>query len=489
MFRDFNHKLIFKIIGGLLLFKGLFLLSAIIVAIVYDEHVISHFLITSGLALLIGAVFFRIGKDASPAIGRREGSVIVCSIWLFFTLIGLLPYWLSGSIPDFSNAFFESMSGFTATGATILNNIEELPKSILFWRSMSQWIGGIGIVVISLAVLPIFGFSSVQLFNEEMSGPTKDKIHPKMSGTAKRLLSIYLLLTVTEMILLVIAGMGWYDAINHSFTTIATGGFSTKQASIGYWDSPMIQYIIIFFMFFSGVNFSLFYFLYKGKFSKVFGNQEFRFFVGFALTMALLTGISMVDFSVAESFPHIEEMVRNSLFVVVSIMTTTGYGTVDYTLYSPVIWIVLIVVMLAGGSAGSTSGGMKQIRVLLLIKYAYYEFKRIIHPNAIFPVKYNNMVLRDEVITRVLAFILVYMILIVVGAIILAFSGMSFIDSLSGMIACISNIGPALGSIGPADSYSHIPVFSKWFLSFVMLVGRLEVFTVIVIFTPVFWKR
>jgi trk system potassium uptake protein len=488
MFRDFNHKLIFRIIGGLLLFEGVFLLSAIIVALIYNEHVISHFLITSGIAIFFGLFFFITGKNASPTIGKREGSVIVTSIWIWFSIIGLLPYWLSGSIPNFTDAFFETMSGFTTTGASILNDIESLPFSMLYWRSLTQWIGGLGIIVISIALLPIFGFSSVQLFSAEATGPTKDKIHPKMSETAKRLLAIYVIMTISEVLLLVIAGMGWFDAVNHSFTTMATGGFSTKQASIGYWSSPAIQYIITFFMFFAGVNFTLFYFLVKGKFLRIKENEELRFFVILTFILTGLMAFSIVDFSIPVSFGQLEKVFRDSLFTVISMITTTGYITIDYMQFKPVVWLLLLIAMLTGASAGSTAGGMKMIRVLLVVKYAYYEFKRIIHPNAFFPVRYNQHVVRDEVITRVLAFIMLYIMIIVMGAIVLSFTGMGFLESISGMVTCISDVGPGLGSIGPAFSFSEIPTFSKWFLSFVMLIGRLEVFTVLIIFTPIFWK-
>lgn len=489
MFRDFNHKLIFRIVGGLLLFEGVFLLTAIIVASFYNENVISHFVITSAIAVTLGLLFYFIGKNASPVIGKREGSIIVTSIWLVFSFIGLIPYWLSGSIPSFTDAFFETMSGFTTTGASILNDIEVLPKSMLYWRSLTQWIGGLGIIVISIALLPIFGFSTVQLFSAEATGPTKDKIHPKMSETAKRLLAIYIILTIAETLLLILAGMGWFDAINHSFTTMATGGFSTKQLSVGYWSSPAIQYIIILFMFFAGVNFTMFYFMVKGKFNKIKENEELRFFGIMIIVFTILIGASMFESSHIQSFAGLEKVFRDSLFTVVSIITTTGYVTVDYMLFRPVVWMLILIIMLTGASAGSTAGGMKLVRVLLVVKYAYYEFKRIIHPNAVFPVKLNSLIVRDEIITRVLAFILLYVLLIIIGSIILAFSGMGFIESLSGMITCISDVGPGLGSIGPATNFASIPVFSKWFLSFVMLIGRLEVFTVLIIFTPIFWKK
>lgn len=471
------------------MFEGVFLLSAVLVAKIYKEEIISYFWITSAIAVSLGLLFYFIGRHASPMIGKREGSIIVTSIWLVFSFIGLLPYWLSGSIPSFTDAFFETMSGFTTTGASILNNIESLPNSLLYWRSLTQWIGGLGIIVISIALLPIFGFSTVQLFSAEATGPTKDKIHPKMSETAKRLLAIYIVLTVIETLLLVIAGMGWFDAVNHSFTTMATGGFSTKQANIGYWTSPAIQYIIIFFMFIAGVNFSLFYFMIKGKVNKIKENEELRFFFIITLVSTFLVGISIVDLSNIQSLQSLEVIFRESLFNVVSLMTTTGFVTIDYMLFKPVVWIILLIVMLIGASAGSTAGGMKLVRVLLAVKYAYYEFKRIIHPNAVFPVKYNGLIVRDEIITRVLAFIMLYIVLIIIGTIVLAFSGMGFMESISGMITCISDVGPGLGSIGPVTNFASIPDFSKWFLSFVMLIGRLEVFTVLIIFTPIFWKK
>lgn len=489
MFRDFNYRLIFRIMGGLLLFKSVILLTNIVIALYFDEHVVIHFLITSAISLVLGMFFFIFGRNASPVIGKREGSVIVTGIWIVFSFIGFLPFWLSGSIASFTDAFFETMSGFTTTGASILNDIESLPKSMLYWRSLIQWIGGLGIIVISIALLPIFGFTSVQLFSAEATGPTKDKIHPKISETAKRLLAIYIGLTFLEMLLLTLAGMGWFDALNHSFTTMATGGFSTKQASVGYWDTPLIQYIIILFMFFAGVNFVLFYFILRGKFSRLKDNEEFRVLVIVTIIFTVLFIISMFPEMRSYSFYEIEKVFRDSLFTVVSIMSTTGFGTFDYMQLNPAAWILILVLMIIGASAGSTAGGMKLVRVILTFKYAYYEFKRIIHPNAVFPVKYNRNLVFEEVINRVLSFIMLYFIIIFIGSIILAFSGMGFMESISGMITCLSDVGPGLGTIGPAGNFAHIPDFSKWFLSFIMLVGRLELFTVLVIFTPIFWKR
>jgi trk system potassium uptake protein TrkH len=489
MYRDFNHRFILRITGALLLFESAFLLSAILVSWYYGEEQWNTFLLSAGISAVAGSVAIVLGRNATPVIGRREGSVIVTSIWLVFSVVGMLPYLISGSISSVTDAFFETMSGFTTTGASILNNIESHPYSILYWRSLTQWIGGLGIIVISMALLPIFGFSSVQLFSAEATGPTKDKIHPKMSETAKRLLAIYIVLTIAEFLLLKVAGMGWFDAMNHAFTTMATGGFSTKQLSAGYWDSPFIHYILILFMFLAGVNFTLFYFFIKRNFVKVFTNQEMKFYVLMVLVFTVLIGSTVIVPDTFSSFHGVEKMVRNSLFTVVSLITTTGYGSIDYMLLSPLAWVLVLIIMLVGASAGSTAGGMKLVRVLLVVKYAYYEFKRIIHPNAVFPVRYNGSIVRDDVITKVLAFILIYIIVIIIGTVVLAISGMGFLESLGGMITCISDVGPGLGSIGPAYSFSEIPAFSKWFLSLVMLVGRLELFTVLVIFTPVFWKK
>ncbi len=489
MYKEFNYRLILKIIGSLVILEGFFMLITTFVALYYGESEWQYFVYSAIAALIFGFGASLVGRNADPNVGKREGSIIVTGTWLFFSLFGMLPFWLSGSIPNITDAFFETMSGFTTTGASILNNIESLPLSILFWRSLTQWIGGLGIIVISMALLPIFGFSSVQLFSAEATGPTKDKIHPKMSETAKRLLVVYIALTLTQAALLTFAGMSIFDAINHAFTTMATGGFSTKQASVGHWQSPLIQYIIIFFMLAAGINFSLFYFGIKAKFKKVFLNEELRFYLIVILLFTVIITWAMFDIEKVNSLAAFEQLFRDGLFTVVSIITTTGYATADYMLWKPVTWILILLLMLIGGSAGSTAGGIKSVRVLLMIKYSYFEFKRIIHPNAVVPLRYNNIIVKDNIITRVLAFCLLYMLLVGMGAVVLALSGMGFNESLSGVITCLSDVGPGLGSIGPAYSFSHIPTFSKWFLSIIMLIGRLELFTVLLLFTPIFWKR
>lgn len=490
MGHDFNWKLIFKLLGSLLLVESVFMASALAVAFYYNEpHITAVMGISSGICVFTGLAVFLTGRNANPELGKREGSVIVASAWLLFSVFGMIPYILSGSIPNITNAFFETMSGFTTTGASILNNIEELPYGILYWRSLTHWIGGLGIIVISIAILPIFGYSGMQIFSAEATGPTKDKIHPKLSETAKILLYIYIALTLTETVLLRTAGMNWFDALCHSFGTIATGGFSTKQASIAHFNSPAIEYIIIFFMIFSGINFSLYYFLVKLKTDKVIRNEEFRTYMVLIAVFTVLLTLSNMDFSSVESLSDVEQSFRKGLFVTTATITTTGYTTVDYATWPVFGWFLVVILMFIGSSAGSTAGGMKIVRVLLVFKHSYLEFKRLIHPNAVFPVQYNRQVVPENIITRVLAFIILYFILMIAGSAVLSLNNMSFMDSLTGMITCLSNVGPALGSIGPAENFAHLPDFSKWFLSFTMMVGRLEIFTVLLVFTPTFWKK
>lgn len=485
---SFNYKLIFKLHGSFLLVESFFLLISCFVALFYQEKEVYDFLVAFGVAFLVGTAGVFLGRNAPTTMGMREGSVIVTFTWILFSFVGVIPYWMSGNIPDFANAFFETISGFTTTGASILIDVEVQPYSILFWRSLTHWIGGLGIIVITMAILPIFGFTGVQIYSAEVTGPNKQKLHPKISGTAKRLLGIYIALTLLEILLLYFAGMSFFDAVCNSFSTVSTGGFSTKNASIGYWNSPTIEWIVIIFMIASGVNLALYYFLITGKLKKIFENEEFRYYLGILTVVSIIITITLVDISNL-SFDSISEAFRNSLFTVSSLLSTTGFYTVDYSNWLPVTTILLLTLMIIGGSSGSTSGGIKVIRVLLVFKYCYYEFKRMVHPNAVFPVRFNGQIVKDQIITRLLAYVLLYAILAIAGSVILCMGGLSFGDAIGAMISCLGDVGPGLGKLGPIDNYSAIPVFCKWFLSFVMLVGRLDLFTVLLIFTPAFWKK
>ncbi len=489
MSKEFNLRLVLRVMGSLALVESVLLLFVCIIPLIYGEDDAHFFLISSLISFSFSALALYLGRNPSLSIGKREGSVIVTFTWIIFTLIGLLPFWMSGSIPSFTDAFFETISGFTTTGASILNNIEELSHGMLFWRSLTHWIGGLGIIVISLAILPVFSTSGTQLFAAETTGPTKDKIHPKINETAKRLFVIYIILTLSETILLIFGGMSLFDAINHSFATIATGGFSTKQASVGYWDSAYIQYIISIFMILSGINFGLYYFAFKNKFEKLRENEELRYYLIVLFVFVTIVALSLVDFSNLANFSMLEKAWRDSLFTVSSLMTTTGFCTADYMMWKPLTWVILLIVMLTGASAGSTSGGIKMIRVVISGKACYYEFKRLIHPNAIIPIKYNGHLVREDILTRVLAFTLLYLVVAGFGILVLAMSGMGFLESTGGMITCLGGVGPGLGLVGPAGNFHDIPEFSKWFLSLMMLAGRLELYTVFLLFTPAFWKR
>lgn len=489
MSTDFNFRLIARIIGSLLFIESVLLLAMSFIPLIYGESDARYFLISGGIGLLLAGVLLLLGLKAQPTLSKREGSVIVTFTWVMFAAIGMLPFWLSGSIPSVTDAYFETMSGFTTTGASILNNIEALSHGMLLWRSLTHWMGGLGIIVISLALLPLFGYNGMQLFAAESSGPTKDKIHPKINETAKRLFLIYMALNIAETVLLKFGGMSWFDAVCHSLSTVATGGFSTKQASIGYWNSPYIEYIVTLFMILSGINFSLYYFAFKHKFERIIDNEELKAYLIFLFSVAVIIFISLIDFSAIPTFNALEKSFRDSLFTVASIMTTTGFVTVDYMSWKTFTWMILIILMITGASAGSTTGGIKMVRIVIVAKYCYYEFKQIIHPNAVLPVRYNGHVVKEDVITKILAFVILYLTTIAIGVLVLAASGMEFQESISALISSLSCMGPALGSVGPMGNYANIPEFSKWFLSFIMLVGRLELFTVLLLFTPTFWRK
>ena len=480
-----NLKIIFKVLGLLLLVEGIAMLLALAVAVIYGEHDIFAFIISAGINLSAGGLITFLSRKAKKDIGKREGFIIVSMVWVVFSLFGSFPYMISGSIPNFTDAFFETISGFTTTGSSILNDIEALPHGILFWRSISQWLGGMGIIVLSLAILPVFGIGGMQLFIAEVPGPTPDKISPRIKQTAKALWGIYLLFTVAETILLWIGGMSFYDALCHSFTTMATGGFSTKQASIAHWSSPFIQYVITFFMFLAGTNFTLSYLAIKGKFANVFKDEEFKYYsiiiIGFTalITLGLLLS-SQLQF---------EQAFRDALFQVVSIVTTTGFATADYLLWTPVLTILIFALFFFGGSAGSTGGGIKIMRIVVLAKNGYYELKRLIHPHAIIPVKFNKHSVDSKIVTNVLAFFMLYMVIFSVSTIIFTLIEPDMESSMGAVATSLGNIGPGLGSVGPAENFFHIKPIGKWFLSFLMLLGRLELFTVLVLFSPTFWKE
>jgi trk system potassium uptake protein TrkH len=437
------------------------------------------------ITFITGASAVLITQNAEKNFGKREGYIIVSLVWIVFSLFGSLPFVLSDAIPNFTNAFFETISGFTTTGASVLNNIEELPQSILFWRSLTQWMGGMGIIVLSLAILPFLGVGGVQLFSAEVPGLTPDKMHPRVKETAQRLWIIYVGFTVVETILLWLGDMSFFDAINHSFTTMATGGYSTKQASVAFYTSPYLQYVITLFMFIAGVNFTLPYFALKFQFKKILNNEEFKTYILITLTFSIIIALGLYLTGTISA----EQSFRDSIFQVVSILTTTGYVSADYLLWSPLLMALIFTLMFIGGSSGSTGGGVKVIRVLLILKNCYYELKRLIHPKAIIPMRLNGKTVPQPLVNNVLAFIVFYLLIFMIGSVCMAAMGLDMESAMGAVAATLGNIGPGLGSVGPVENFSHIPDLGKWLLSFFMLLGRLELFTVLILFSPSFWKK
>ena len=452
----------------------------------YKTDDISSLIISGCITSLTGfSIWIFTRNSKNKELGKREGYMIVTLGWIIMSLFGAIPFILYGAIPNYTDAFFETMSGFTTTGATILTNIEAVPAGLLFWRSLTQWLGGMGIIVLSLAILPILGIGGMQLFSAEVPGITKDKLHPRVKETAKRLWGIYVILTLTEMILLMIGGMSLFDAITHSFTTMATGGFSTKNASTAYFDSPFIQYVFIVFMLFAGINFAIHYLAFHGKFEFAKYNTEFKVYISFiAITTIIVTIIHLphVDF-------HWSESIRQSLFHVTSLVTTTGYVSSDYESWAPFSRMLFFALLFVGGCAGSTGGGIKFARHYLLFKNSFLELKRLIHPRAIIPVRFNRKSVGPEIISNVQAFFIFYIGTAVVGSVLLSWFGLDFITSAGAVATCLGNVGPGIGAVGPVSNFAGLPDAAKWMLSFTMLLGRLELFTVLIIFSSSFWKH
>ncbi len=481
-----DAKIIIRIVGLLLIIEGFFMFLCLPFSMYYSEGDFNA-LLYSGLITVSAGILLKLiaGKSQNENIGKRNAYITVTLVWIVMSLFGTIPYLLSGAIPKFTNAFFESISGFTTTGASILYNVEAVPKGILFWRSMTHWIGGLGIIVLSISILPFLGVGGMQLFIAETSSGTKlEKLHPRIKETAKGLWGIYFLLTFAETIFLMMGKMDLFDALCHSFATVATGGFSTQNASIANY-SPYIQYVIVVFMILSGTNFTLHYWALHGKMNKVVKNEEYKYYIFLLLSLTVIISVSLYH-SRNISF---EKAFRDSLFQVVSIGTCTGFVTADYMHWPVILWSLIFFLMFSGGCIGSTSGGIKIMRHILLFKNSRLELKRLIHPNAVIPLRFNDKPVSQKIISNVFAFFLVYMLVFVIASILLISVGLDTNSAMGGVASCLGGIGPGLGSVGPAGNYANVPVFGKWVLSIVMLLGRLELFTVIILFSPSFWKK
>jgi len=483
MSKILNLALIFHVIGKSLLILAVALTCNIAVALIFKEP-LSPFLYSALIAFVVGLLFiqFKVSDEQANSMSKKEASVIVTFSWLFFSIIGALPYVFSHSMHGFIDPLFESVSGFTTTGASILTDIEILPKSIIFWRSLTHWVGGIGIIMLVIVIMPSLKMGSYNLFTFESS--VQEKIKPKIKAVGKRLLFIYLVLTFAEIAMLLLGKMNLFECVCHAFGTIATGGFSPKNTSIaGY--SPYIQYVITIFMFLAGVNFVLHYYIFKFDFKKVWQNEEFWFYSGIIIIVGLILTFSLW-ITMNKSF---EESFRESFFQLVSIITCTGFASADYLLWPSFAWMIIFLAMFLGGSTGSTAGGIKMARHLVLLKNVNRFFHQVRSSHAIFKIKLNKNQVSEDNNQMILTFIVVYFLVFTVGSIVLVATGVDGATASSAVATCMAGIGPGVGTVGPVSNFFHLPDIDKIILSFLMLLGRLEIFTMLVIFTPSFWRH
>jgi len=483
-----NYKIIIQVFGVLLLILGGFMLLPVLFSLMYGSDDLFGFLKAILICGVVGLVFSRI-KPKSSKIGKREGYLVVTFGWIVLCIFSSLPYMLSGELTDFSKALFESTSGLTTTGASVFSNIEELPQGILLWRSLTQWIGGMGIIVLTVAIFPLLGIGGVELFVAEAPGPTSDKIHPRIKETAKRLWIIYVALTgILAILLFSVGGLNSFDALNHALTTMSTGGFSTKNDSLAHF-GPIVHYIVMLFMFFAGMNYALIYLSLKGKFKRVWSSDELKTYVIGLLSLSFIVTIAI---HLEANIPF-EQSFREGTFQILSIVTTTGFVTADYTAWSPFLTMMFFFLLFTGACAGSTSGGIKVIRHLVFYKNALLEFKRMLHPKGMIRLKIDKNLVAPKIVTHILVFFMIYLLLFGVSSLLMSMVFEHSMEeplftALGAVATCLGNVGPAIGSVGPVDNFAEVPAFGKIYLAGLMIVGRLELFTVLVIFTPFFWK-
>ena len=474
-------------ISALLLLVGVFMTSGIVLALIHGErHALVGFSVAAGISLvcaLSGFLNFRRYRDAT--LRTRDGFLVVVLSWLVVSAFGALPYVLSGSLPSYTDAFFETMSGFTTTGATILTDIEALPRSVLFWRSLTQWLGGMGIVVLTVAVLPRLGIGGLKLMRSEAPGPTVEKLTPRVAGTAKILWLTYLGMTVVEAALLLVAGLPLYDALTHTFSTIATGGFSPRSASVGAYDSLFVDVVVTVFMLAAAVNFSLYFQALRGRPGKLLTNLELRTFLGIYLVAVVLLTLSVTG----PLYESLGRGLRYASFQAATILTGTGFTTANFDAWPHLARALLLVLMFVGGCSGSTAGGIKVIRLVTLFKQGLNELKYLVHPQGIFTLRIGDRRVKKDILYPVAVFFFLYTGLVLVTTVVVAAAGQDLVTALSTGLATVGNIGPGFGGIGPTESYAFYPVAVKWWLCFAMLTGRLEVYSVLVLLSPAFWRR
>mgnify|MGYP002619919206 CR=1 FL=1 len=508
-----NWRLIIKVLGILLFIEAGIMAVCFFVGMYYEESAMYSFLWPIIISMAIGGVNQYVGKDSGTNMSRRDGYIIVTVVWILFSFIGMLPFLFSGAVPDMSSAFFESMSGFTSTGATIIDDCDSQPHCILMWRSITQWVGGIGIIFFTVAILPAFGVGEVKLFAAESTGPLKNKVHPRISITAKWIGTVYILLTSGCIISLLLCGMGGFDAVNYSMVITGTGGYGTHSALLhDAFNSPTIEYVMTFFMIMSGINYTLIYYtILRGRVKRFFQDSELRCFLFIFITAAVSCTVGLMAYriysegvdvsSFSAFFSQLELSFREALFTVVSLQTTTGLATCDYTIWPVALMPILLFVMFAGACSGSTSGGFKCIRWSIIYRVTRNEFKRILHPRAVLPVKYNGQVLNNQIVRTLFGFVALFVGCLFGGAFVLALfgvdpnhqdalnQGFDYYEAFGIAMSSLSNVGPGMGYYGPTHSWAILSPFAKYVCSFLMLIGRLEIFPVLVILTRSFWKK
>ncbi|MCB9641118.1 MAG: TrkH family potassium uptake protein [Myxococcales bacterium] len=492
-----RKRLILRFLGVLLLMIGISMVPAWMMAFYWVSAAQSSFLYSIVLVMLLGSASMLLPSVRGQEIGHREAFLIVSLGWLIAAAAAALPYWFYGMLapqgakyfPDFTAAYFESMSGLTTTGSTILPSIEDLPKSLLLWRSLTHWLGGMGIILLGIAILPFLGIGGMQLYRAEVPGPTADKLSPRIAETAKSLWIIYIMLTAVETLFLMFGGMSLFDAVCHSFATVATGGFSTRNISVEAYRSVYIEVVITVFMALAGMNFALHFFALRGELKKVWKNEEFRFY---AFVIALWSVMIAWSLQAKGAYKSFWEGLRYSSFQVVSLLTSTGFSSCDFDVWRKhssfaVFWVVLL--MFIGGCAGSTGGGIKCVRIWLLMKAAYRELVRLIHPRMVKPVKIDGRAVPEEVLSSVAGFFALFLFVMGVSTLALTWYGMNLLSAFTAVAACIGNIGPGFDAVGPYQNFGFMPIGAKWILIFCMLLGRLELYTVLILFVPQFWRK
>lgn len=448
----------------------------------YHEPDLGAWLVASAITWLSCWWMLFAGRNAEKRVGEREGYVIVATVWCVYSLFGMLPFWLSGALPTVTDAWYETMAGFTTTGSTVFTDVAAQTKSILLWRAMMQWIGGMGIIVLSVAILPMFGLGGMQLYSAEVTGVSYEKLSPRIADTAKHMWLTYIGLTVSEGLILWFCGMTKFDAVCHSMATISTGGFSTRNDSVIAY-SPTIQWIILIFMFLSGINFTQLIYLFRGKPHRIFKDEETRWYTGACIVAGVILAAGLLYHT------HMLSGIRIGLFTSVATITSTGFVAADYMIWPPVLWVMVFFLMFTGGASGSTSGGMKWVRLAIFAKSALAEIKRRIHPNAVIPVRFNGRTLREQTTSNIMAFMFFYLAIIVAATLWFCGCGIGFDESFGIAVSMIGNVGVSIGQWGSSGCYAAMPDAAKWVATFVMLIGRLEIFTVLLLFSRALWKK